>query len=202
MRKVSGFQGFTLVEMMVVVALLSVVAVLAVVSYGKYVRRAVVSEAVAMLGEIRAKQEAYLAEAGTYLSTAAGDETAIFPSLTPQGHVLKPWGTHTTDSWAMLGINPPRQQLYCGYVAVAGAVNPGPPIHFGNPVGGAGVDIMAPVPRDAGGNIASAWFYARACCDLQAPYVAGGNCPNPAPDLTVYSVSSFDNQLREQNVGR
>lgn len=201
----SSGRGFTLVEMMTTVVIAGVLATIAVTSYGKYVRRAVQTEAIAMLGEIRAKQEAYLAEAGTYLSTAA-DETTVTPAMA--GYTLRAWGNHATptpDAWGMLGVNPPRQQLYCGYVAMAGVFLAGPPNSFGTPAGGTdGAEVMNLIPRDADGNIPSPWFYARACCDIAAPYITG-TCPHSpvgSGDVTVYTVSSFDNVIRERNVGQ
>src|SRR5262252_8240285 len=101
-------RGFTLIELMIVVAILSVVAVLAVVSYGKYVRRAARSEVVAMLGEIRIKEEAYITEYGKYYNVTA-NETTLDPTLAG----FKPQ-TPTAATWSPLGVRFPRSQLYCG----------------------------------------------------------------------------------------
>src|SRR5262245_24606141 len=118
--------GFTLIELMIVVAILSVVAVLAVSSSSRYVRHSAKSEVYAMLGEIRAKQEAYMAESGTYLSathTAAGTtDTDIHPQLAGASEfTTKNWQPLADTRWSTgLGVNPPPGQLYCGYVPFAG----------------------------------------------------------------------------------
>src|SRR5262245_30571110 len=141
--------GFTLVELMIVVAILSVVAVLAVVSYGRYVRRSARSEAIAMLGEIRIKQEAYLAENSSYVTTTTS-ETTFYPGTTP--FTPRNWSPASTTGWAQLGINPPRKQLSCGYTARSGATGTAPSETVGQRLLGS-TALTAP------------WFYARACCD-------------------------------------
>src|SRR5262252_3015676 len=99
-------RGFTLIELMIVVAILSVVAVLAVVSYGKYIRRAARSEVVSMLGEIRIKEEAYVTEYGSYYGTTTAEAT-----MDPTANGFTP-KTPTAATWANLGIKFPRPQLY------------------------------------------------------------------------------------------
>jgi prepilin-type N-terminal cleavage/methylation domain-containing protein len=63
--------GFTLVELMVVVAIVGLLSVLAVVSYRKLQTSAKMSEATEMLSNIRLQEEAYRAETGNYISTEA-----------------------------------------------------------------------------------------------------------------------------------
>lgn len=63
-------RGFTLVELMIVVAILGVLGVLAIPAYQRYVTDAKVSEAKAVLHEIRLLQEQYFADRRTYLEGA------------------------------------------------------------------------------------------------------------------------------------
>ena len=141
-------RGFTLIELMIVVAILSVVAVLAVISYGRYVRRAARSEVVAMLGEIRVKEEAYNAENGGYYSVTA-NETTFDPSTS----TFKP-KTPTATTWAPLGVKFPRSTLYCGYNAIAGTSAAAPTGTVGQSLVGT---TVTSIPT---------WFYARAGCDF------------------------------------
>lgn len=60
--------GFTLVELMIVVAIVGVLAVIAIVGYNKYVRSAASGEARAMLQSIRGAEDNYKSEVLNYMS--------------------------------------------------------------------------------------------------------------------------------------
>ena len=74
-------RGFTLVELLVVVAMIGVLAALALVGYRKYMRSASSSEASAMIQGIRAAEEAYKAEMLVYndVSTSLSTPSAYYP---------------------------------------------------------------------------------------------------------------------------
>jgi len=79
-------RGFTLVELMIVVAIVSVLAVIALVGYNKYTRSAASGEARAMLLSIRGAEDNYKSEVLTYLS-CGGDPAA------PGGYYPRPLGS-------------------------------------------------------------------------------------------------------------
>lgn len=64
--------GFTLVELLITVAIVGVLSALAIVGYNRYVRSAASGEAKAMLQNIRGAQDNYRAETLSYLS-CSGD---------------------------------------------------------------------------------------------------------------------------------
>lgn len=70
-RRSVGRSGFTLVELLIVVAMIGVLAALALVGYKKYMRAASSSEATAMIQGIRGAEEAYKAEMLVYLNISA-----------------------------------------------------------------------------------------------------------------------------------
>src|SRR5215475_8861598 len=59
--------GFTMVELMMVVAVVAILTVIAVVGYTRIFRKARSTEVVEMFGEIKAREEAYHAENGKYV---------------------------------------------------------------------------------------------------------------------------------------
>lgn len=67
----SQTQGFTLIELMVVVCILALLAGIAIPSYREYVLRANRSEAQTLLRDAAAQQERYLAQYSKYTDTAA-----------------------------------------------------------------------------------------------------------------------------------
>jgi type IV pilus assembly protein PilE len=160
--------GFTLVELMVVVVIIAVLAVVAGTSYKKYTNQGRTAEVMAMMGEIRAKEEAYKAEFNYYCNTSAAacngtttTDTNYFPALAaglePKAKdiTVAPYGPMPA-TWTALGIQPQRRQLYCGYVVVAGLANT-------TPTGTDGINIFS--QSFTGSTPTVPWYYLHATCD-------------------------------------
>jgi type IV pilus assembly protein PilA len=75
-------RGFTLVELMIVVAIVGVLAVLAVVGYRKILNSSKVAEATHMVQAIRVAQESYHAETGQYAKISNTLDDTKCPALT------------------------------------------------------------------------------------------------------------------------
>ncbi len=71
-------KGFTLIELMIVIAIIGILAAVAIPSYQNYTKRAKASEAKIMLDAIRTTQETYFAENNLYTTnlTSLGNPTA------------------------------------------------------------------------------------------------------------------------------
>jgi len=65
--------GFTLIEVMVVVAIIAILAAIAYPSYGDYVRRGKIAEALSTLADTRAKMEQYFLDNRTYVNSDAAN---------------------------------------------------------------------------------------------------------------------------------
>lgn len=61
--------GFTLIELMITIAVIAILAAIAIPSYSQYVARAKVSEAIGNLGDARVKMEQYFQDSRTYASS-------------------------------------------------------------------------------------------------------------------------------------
>jgi len=63
--------GFTLIEMMVVVAIMGILAAIAIPMYGDYVMRGKIIDATSKMGDVRTQMEKYFMDNRTYLNAAA-----------------------------------------------------------------------------------------------------------------------------------
>lgn len=63
-------KGFTLIELMMVVAIIAILSAIAIPSYADYIRRGKITEAVSSLSDIRVRQEQYFQDNRTYANGA------------------------------------------------------------------------------------------------------------------------------------
>lgn len=73
MRRHVPNSGFTLIEMMITVAIVAIIAAVAYPSYQAYVRRGKVSEATSVLADARVKFEQYFQDNRTYVGYVNAD---------------------------------------------------------------------------------------------------------------------------------
>lgn len=120
--------GFTLVEMMVVVALVGILATIAVYGVRKYVFSSKTSEAIEMIGAIKAAQETYKDETFSYLDVSGGLTKAVaYPSGFTPGPQRAQWGGSGTGAtgFSALGITAANPVIYA-YACTAGKANTAP----------------------------------------------------------------------------
>ncbi|MDN4146176.1 type IV pilin protein [Pseudomonas tohonis] len=75
--------GFTLIELMIVVAVIAVLSAIAYPSYQSYVRRTACEDAKGALVGLSSAMERYRAQRGTYVGAASGTTPTIYPSQSP-----------------------------------------------------------------------------------------------------------------------
>jgi len=160
--------GFTLVEMMIVVAIISVLVVVALGAYRRYLDNARKTEVYTMFAEIRAKEEAYRAEFSSYCGTSAtaancvgGSESDLWPVPLSSGEPkAKTWQT-APGNWNQIGVSPVKSMLYCGYTVVAGTTN------SLTGAGALGQKVFNSTPPT------TPWWYAVATCDNDGVHFNG-----------------------------
>ena len=168
----------TLIELMIVVAIVGVLASVAVYMFTKSVNKARSSEVPAVFAEFRIKQEQFHMENGVYQST--GDENTpsdYWPAApaapSSEGNAIAPMPA----TWQALRVNLDKSVLYCSYVTVGKTANTAPGAIA------AGYGFTAP---------ATNYFYSIANCDLDG---------KPAVNSQYFSISTTDG-LMVDNEGR
>lgn len=71
--------GFTLIEIMIVVAIVAILAAIAIPSYSNYVRRARIAEAVQTLSSMRIKMEQYFQDNRSYTGACSTSGSTVAP---------------------------------------------------------------------------------------------------------------------------
>ncbi|MEJ8845204.1 type IV pilin protein [Variovorax rhizosphaerae] len=94
-------RGFTLIEVMIAVAIVAILAAVALPSYNDYVRRGQLPEAFSNLSDYRTKMEQYYQDNknyGTAAKCATDASAATWSGFAPSGAKYFTYGCVTTDS--------------------------------------------------------------------------------------------------------
>lgn len=108
--------GFTLIELMIVVAIVAVLAIIAVPSYRNHVIRANRANAEGFMMQVANKEEQYLLDARTYTNTlGTGGLGLTTPTDVGTRYTITiPTATTTTYTIQAVPKNPPQNDTECG----------------------------------------------------------------------------------------
>lgn len=171
-----GEAGFTLVELMITVAIIGVLALLATVGYARWIRTAKTAEATSMLGAIKSAQETFRAERLRYADVSAGAIDTYYPLSTPSDSKVA-WAPASCLSTAVCAgfvqLNVAAEsQVYYRYSTIAGPATGAPISYDGR---------TTPPANDP-------WFIAKARGDLNGDGVQ-----------SFYWITSFDTTISKMN---
>jgi type II secretory pathway pseudopilin PulG len=144
---------------MVTVAIVGFLAAVAIPTYMSYLYKSRTSEAVGMLADIKARQEAYRAEFFEYCDASNADAANTWPAGNPSG------GTRIWDDpdiandvppeWVQLGASPPKNDVYFSYMSATDDLGTTPADYTG-------------LGDDLGFDGRDFWFVSRAIGDLDS----------------------------------
>lgn len=180
MAKRESQKGFTLIEIMVVVAIIAVLAVIVIPQWASSAQKGKADPEIrAMFSEIQVKEEQYRSEqGGTYV------DLPLCPTAVSSSGVDIVGQTCFAAGWLNTHILPTEKTIRCTYQVHS---------DLGSNNGGATISVPAgfSLPANAT-NYTGAWYYVLGTCDMDGQ--GGTNAQ--------FLASSWDNAVQKQNYGQ
>jgi prepilin-type N-terminal cleavage/methylation domain-containing protein len=153
--------GFTLIELMITVAIVGVLASIGFPALIQYIRSSRTVEPIGFLAEVKARQESYRLDFGAYYQVSTA-WNSFFPTASPDEDKPQRWNIAGTG-WETLGAMPSGGESRFVYSCVAGSPTEKPAI-------GVHPKVAAPSgddPERGYKNINDFWFITVAVGDLE-----------------------------------
>jgi type IV pilus assembly protein PilE len=114
-------RGFTLIEAMIVTAIVAILAAVALPSYTAYVRRSHILEAIARLADARARMEEYFQDERTYVDASGGCGAPPNAPAPPDAFVITCSATASTFTYTATGQRARGMSAFVYAIDQAGA---------------------------------------------------------------------------------
>jgi len=174
--------GFTLIEAMIVVVIVGILATLAAYGVTKYIQASKSSEAIQIIGSIKAAQESYRSDTMAYLDVSGNNALGTYYPVGTPGRDVHAWGATNTaigENFARLGVTVDAPVRFV-YACAAGPASLPPANH------GTSLEI-ANWPTAATGE---PWYVVSALGDLDGDNVK-----------SAFASASFTSQIFIDNEG-
>jgi len=168
-------RGFTLIEMMIVVAVIAILAAVVIPSFFRESAKSrAISEVTPMFAEISNKLEQYKSETGKYTNaTTLASGAGIVCPAQPYPHGGSAASSCLAGAWTDLRVNPVQTQLFCSYEIQVGDVGDAyvgalpAPITFTAPTTTAWWTILATCDGDNSSTLNASYFQSSVDATIQ-----------------------------------
>jgi type IV pilus assembly protein PilA len=183
LSKIRSHKGFTLIELMIVVAIIGILAAIAIPNFMRFQMKAKKSEAKSIIGSIRTTQEAFKAENGGFANTTANPASFTKNAKTA-------WVTPVDgDGWYEIGIGN-MGMVYFQYQVVTTTENPA--ITFTTPGGNTvalGLEMLIGARQDLDNN------------DTNAEVAFASDTTKLSKGGVITIAATVDGEVRDLNPG-
>lgn len=195
LQRARSTDGFTLIELMIVVVIIAVLAAVAVIAYTKHIKSSRLTAERNFVSSIMAMQETYYQRHGLYLdaSGGVGSVGALYP-LGTSVFEAKEWkpdpANDNLPGWMALGAHPEQNVTYFQWRVEASYPDTTTPANGHALYGRASQNGIPPQP--GGGETPHAWYYIEGYSSMDSVLT----------DWTIISASSGRPEVRTSNEGQ
>lgn len=182
--------GFTLVEMMIVVAMVAILTSVALVAYQRHLKTGRLTNAREFITEIQAREESYYQQHGRYVTSDA----SFYPALVADEPQAKQWAAPPAG-WVALGARPNDASSYFSFKVVASDPN------NNHALDAEAATLRIPAQPSAP-MTPHAWYYVIALGDMNGD--AGATCdaaPLATDKCTIITATSARSAIVTSNEG-